>query len=487
LYAFDSSDDIKIIAKKFNLFVVGNYHRYYQVEPALFHAEMIENYIKAYREEFNYLNIGFRGCAKTTLKKLFDVYTLLNDIEHTRKFYKVMTKDIKNSKQIVTDVYNLIVEVSDLYGDVFEKEGKKKREESMVAFTLKNGVRYAGGTVGQTQRGQVQDAYRPDFVWFEDCEDSSTIRSMVQTQTIIDKSDEAIQGMSDDGNYVITANYISEEGFVQWLINKKNIHTQITPIINKKGEPTWNKYTKDKIQQVKDDAEDWEGDYLCDPTSGKDKFFDPLITMQLLDMRTEPLKEIDFIKIWENYDMRSEYGIGGDTSEGVGEDSNALALFNFSKNAIIGTYHSNEIAPDDFGFVIGKLGRLYGECIVAPEKNNTGHATIAALKQMGYDNIYKEKTTDETWEKQTEKLGWNTNRKTKPQMWFDFKADYDRGVIKIYDKDLLDEISHYTKADFNDRTTGVITRHFDLLTAAVIGWQMRSEVIKTYTDLKSNY
>ena len=262
LYNFTSEMSVEEIAKRFNLFVVGNFTRYYSDKPADFHEEMIKNYIRAYLGEIKYLNIGFRGSAKTTLLKLFMAYTLLNDSDVFRKYIKVITKDTINSKQIVTDVYNLIVEVSWLYGDLFEKEGKTKKEESMTTFALKTGVKLGSGTVGQVQRGQVQDAYRPDFLWFEDVEDSATIRSMVQTQNIISKIDEAIQGMSDEGSYVITANYISEEGTVEWFKRKKGITTQITPIL-KDGEPTWDKYTPEKIKSLLDDAEDPEGDYMC--------------------------------------------------------------------------------------------------------------------------------------------------------------------------------------------------------------------------------
>lgn len=488
LYQFNNTMSTKEIAFRFNLFVIGNFVRYYKDDPADFHGEMITNFIDSYLGRINYLSIGFRGCAKTSIKKLFDTYVVLNDLDATRKFQKVMTKDIKNSRQIVTDVYNLIVEVEWLYGDVFEKEGKKKQEETMIAFALKDGRRYAGGTVGQTQRGQVQDAYRPDWVWFEDIEDSATIRSMVQTQSIIDKSDEAIQGMSDDGNYVVTANYISEEGVIEWFKQKKNIVLQLIPIVDKEGKPTWKKYTAEHIQRIKEDAEDWEGDYLCDPTSGKDKFFDTAMIDAMLETVKEPIKIVNDVKIWEEYRSQYRYAIGADTSEGIGEDSNTMVVYNFSTDTVIGTFHSNEIPPDMLGYEMARLGRLYGECLVAPESNNTGHATIAALRADHYENIYRETVVDTITQQETKKYGWNTNRKTKPVMWFDFKKDFECGTIKILSKELLEEMRHYTKADFNERTTGIITRHFDLLTAGVIGWQMKQHVdVITTGNHKTGY
>ena len=131
LYGFDSTTPHRIILKKFKYFTRGNYPRYFKAPSPPCHDEWMLNIIRAYYGEINYLNIASRGLAKTTLKKLFDTFVLLNDKDNFRKYMKVLTKDLKNSKQIVTNVYNLIVEVKHIYGDVFEKEGDTKREETM--------------------------------------------------------------------------------------------------------------------------------------------------------------------------------------------------------------------------------------------------------------------------------------------------------------------------------------------------------------------
>lgn len=272
LFSFDKDNDVESVYRKYVLYSRSQFPRYFQSSSAPFHKEMILNSIKSYRKDQNFLNLAFRGASKTSPLKVFVSFILLNDIDHTRKYIKILTKDLTNSVQFVTDVYNLLVEVEPIYGDVFEKEGKTKLEEQQGKFTMKSKVKITAGTVGKTQRGHAQDAYRPDWIIFDDIEDRDSISSAVITQKIIDKVDEAIQGLSVDGNYVVLGNYISDIGVIE-NIRKKNVVEMITPIVDKDGIPTWDRYTLDKIENIKKDAEDWYGEYLCDPISGNNREF----------------------------------------------------------------------------------------------------------------------------------------------------------------------------------------------------------------------
>lgn len=62
-------------------------------------------------------------------------------------------------------------------------------------------------------------------------------------------------------------------------------------------------------------------------------------------------------------------------------------------------------------------------------------------------------------------------------MFFEFRTDYNDGLVKIYDKNVLAEMKAYSNNDLNDVKAGLITRHFDLLTSCVICWQMRKYAV----------
>ena len=486
LFAFDKDNTTDLIKFKFIMWAHTCYPRYFQSTPAPFHDQILENMIDAYYGRTKYLNLGFRGCAKTTYTKLFLAFVILNDMNQTRKYMKVLTRNVGNAKQLVTDVYNLIVETKDFYGDIFEKSGDKKREETMGSFTTVEGVKLLSGTVGMTQRGHLQDAFRPDFMLFDDVEDRESMQSLATTESTIWRIDEAIQGLSADGSYMCNGNYISEEGVIQWFLNKPDMIVDKIAIMDTDGEPTWpSRYDKAKIESIKNDADDFYGEYMCDPTRADSSFFDRQRVDADIQTAQQPHKESAGVKYWAEYQPHHIFGIGADTSEGIGRDANTMVLYDFGVfpediAVVAATYANNHIAPDLFGHELVRIGGEFGNPICAPESNNTGHATIAAMR--GYPNLFTQRTTGNRSIKVTEKFGWNTNRKTKPLMFFDFRKDYNDGKIKIYDINLLKEMRSYTTMDLQDAKVGMVTRHFDLLMAAVIGWQMKKYAVMDVID-----
>lgn len=477
LFGFNRETPIDKILLKFKIFTQANFARYFKSKSAPFHDEMVLNLIRSYLGE-KYVNLAFRGSAKTTLAKLFVVFVILNDQDNFRKYIKVLSRDMKNPKQIVTDAYNMCLELFHIYGDVFEKEGERKTEERMDSFTLKSGVKLTAGTVGQQQRGHLQDASRPDWIWFDDVEDSESISSQTITEGIIRRSNEAIDGLSHNGSWFLTGNYISEYGVIEWFKTKSNVIVQITPIIID-GRPAWDVYTMEQIEAKKKDSEDFYGEYMCDPAKSEGKFFN----MELIDRDIKACKEPEEtrneIKFWAKYLPNHRYGLGADTSEGIGKDSNALATFDFKTGELVATYHSNTISPDLFAYEISNVGRDFGHCIVGPENNNySGGVVISKLKDI-YPNIFQQVDNSKVGpEIQTKKLGWNTNSISKRNMFTDFRRDYNDGLIKIYDQNVLKEMRSYSNNDLVDKKgVGSVTRHFDLLTAVVIAWQMKDYAI----------
>lgn len=480
LYSFTSKDSNEKVLKKFELFSRGNFIRFFKSEDAPFHRDMAMDFIKSYRGG-NLRELAFRSASKTSIFKMFLCFVLENDEDHSKKYIKILSRDLKNPKQIVTDVYNMCLELIPIYGNPFEKEGDKKREETMGSFTMKSGVKLTAGTVGQAQRGHVQDAFRPDWIIFDDVEDRESVSSAVITQGIIEGCDEAITGLDPvTGSWLLLGNYISENGVVQWFLDKSNAETRITPIatdvvMNGKTlvscNPTWSIFNKEKIQLLMKDSIDVWGEYFCEPSKADNKFFDIDRINEDLKHCPAPLWVKDGVKQWNIYENHMRYTLGADTSEGIGKDSNAFTMWNTRTGEQVAAYHSNEIKPELFAYKFAEKAKEFGSCIVAPEINNySGGIVITTLRQIyPEDKIFRHTDNRNANDRESGKLGWYTTSLSKTNAFMEFRKDYNDGLIKVKDPDLLKEMKMYTEQDLS--TTGdsnKVTRHFDLLVSCFV-------------------
>ena len=268
LFQFDNTNSNEEILKKFDIWTRYFYFKYFHYEDAPFHRDIDTNNLKAYRGEIKYfIDIAFRGAAKTSRTKLFIAFCIANDADHTRKFIKVLAKDSANSKQITTDIYNMLIQerVRYFYSEIFQKSDLK-REETMSSFTTSFGVKLSAGTVGTEHRGDQQEDARPDLLWFEDFETRKSLKSAVETNTIFDNMEEARTGLSKNGVALYNCNYLSERGnvhkLVKWTAEDKVV--LITPIYTRENGIAWEgAYTLEDIRKIKMEAKDFAGEYLC--------------------------------------------------------------------------------------------------------------------------------------------------------------------------------------------------------------------------------
>ncbi len=484
-FAFDDQE-AKLVLARFDIWARKYFGKYFTSDDAPFHKEIDTYNLQVYRGEIpSFTDIAFRGAAKTARTKLFIAFCILNDKNHFRKYIKILSEDATNSKQIVTDIYNMLVHVEfhAIYPEVFRKT-QHKREETMSSFTTATGIKLVAGTVGTDQRGALQEEARPDFIWFEDFENRITVRSAVKTKSIWDNMEEARTGLAKGGSCLYTCNYISEAGNVHKLVLKKDERhiVLIVPII-RNGIPTWDRYSIEEINQMREDDEDFEGERLCEPSAGRDIYFDRRMidTMEKL----EPYREVSGFRMYKKYDSGHRYAGGHDVAGGVGLDSSTSVFIDFDTipAQVVATYDDNTIKEDIFGDEIKSQGDRYGECLLAPERNNYGSGTIGRLKQ-----IYNTRQIFKTQPKETKiisggkkpinEYGWHTNALTKPKILGDLKKAVNDGLLVLNCPRLIAEARSFTRNDFMDSEPDprLTTRHFDLLIACAIAWQMKNYV-----------
>lgn len=478
LFYFTPETEDEKIALKYNLWTRYFFSQYFESEDAPFHHEMALNLVKVYKGNIDsFVNIAFRGAGKDVKTKLFIAFCILNDSTHFRRFYKILSADLTNAKQMSTDIYNMLIQprITELYPNTFVKSALK-REETMSSFTTSTGIKLMADTVGTEQRGAIQEEARPDFIIFNDIESRKTLRSAVISRSIFDNMEEARTGLQKGGSTLTLANYISEMGNVHRMVTEKRNPRKIVSIIPiiQGGVPTWDRYTVAEIEAIKANAEDFEGEYLCQPSSSKDVYFD----REMLDKMEvkQPIRDIAGFKIFKEYNPSHAYGGGHDIAGGVGLDSSTSVFIDFSTMPaqVVATYASNTILPEAFGDEIYNQANRFGGCIIAPE-NNKFDQTILKARQLGaklytsIGRIIKIHAVAPTT------FGWNSNSLSKSTMYSSAREAIESGLVSLNDENLINEAKSYSRNDVMDREEDprLTTRHFDLLTAFCIAWQMK--------------
>ena len=80
-------------------------------------------------------------------------------------------------------------------------------------------------------------------------------------------------------------------------------------------------------------------------------------------------------------------------------------------------------------------------------------------------------------------FGWRTNSLTKSRMLSSMREAVESGLIELNDQDLINEFKSFTVNELLDKPVDIrlissATRHFDLLIAACICWEMRNHARK---------
>lgn len=160
----------------------------------------------------------------------------------------------------------------------------------------------------------------------------------------------------------------------------------------------------------------------CFRAAGR-QYFEPDTIDELMALVEEPLDtqrltwnghDLGELRIYEPPIAGREYIIGGDVSEGTGEDASAFVVMEKRTARTAATFWSDRLEPGDFGLAMVAAGKLYNEALLAPERNNHGHAALRAIvTEAEYRSVYQT---------ENEKLGWSTDVVTRPVMIDDLGA-----------------------------------------------------------------
>jgi len=178
-------------------------------------------------------------------------------------------------------------------------------------------------------------------------------------------------------------------------------------------------------------------------------------------------------------EARHIYAIGSDVSEGIGLDASTACIWDFTpllyggieKPEVVATFKSDKTDPTQLAYELMNAGKMYNEALIAVERNNHGHATIGKLTE-----IYPQ---SKVFMDESKKFGWLTTTRTKPAALYGLQEGLNNENVKLNSQALISEMTSFPRdkaAQAKPKKDD--TKHWDLLMAAAIGYQMQYYVRK---------
>jgi phage terminase large subunit-like protein len=189
-------------------------------------------------------------------------------------------------------------------------------------------------------------------------------------------------------------------------------------------------------------------------------------------------KQNGVLKVWEEPRNNGKYFIGADIGLGVGGDPSCAVVFD--ENLVQVAELHGQLAPDQMGDSLIRLGRWYNTAWIGIEANSFGIACIDAVKKI-YGKLYFSYKIDQRSDQRTKRIGWWTDTKSKPLMVGEYAKAVREESIELNSRELIEEMGTYCLGD-DGSTNAEVGCHDDRVIAAMIALQVRKKHLMSSSD-----
>ncbi len=186
-------------------------------------------------------------------------------------------------------------------------------------------------------------------------------------------------------------------------------------------------------------------------------------------------------RVWEKPLKNELYVMGGDVAEGVerGDDSVLECIRVSTGEQVLEV--QGKVDPLTFGEIAYQFGSWYNNALLGIENNKDGGAN-ATLHRLGYPNIYFQRNnTGEAFDKQTAKLGFNTNLKTRHEIIANGRKYMQDGSVTVRSQELLNQFEIFALNPSGTKFEALSGGHDDL----VMAWLIACEMFRTQLLIES--
>jgi hypothetical protein len=173
--------------------------------------------------------------------------------------------------------------------------------------------------------------------------------------------------------------------------------------------------------------------------------------VRLEDGSEHIVREDNGFRIYKPVKEGSFYVLGLDTAEGVsGGDYTVMTVFERRTGEEVGFWRGH-LAPDKVAKIADQWGRHYNNALMVVESEAHGNVVINILKQLLYPSMYfrpaRFDTVGNPW---SDKLGWKTNKATRPILVDDYEEAIRKKMLIIHSKETMDEMTVFVYNDANN-------------------------------------
>jgi len=166
-----------------------------------------------------------------------------------------------------------------------------------------------------------------------------------------------------------------------------------------------------------------------------------------------------------------------------GGDYSAMSAISKKYLDVFMVYHSktgetdNDIGSSILGNEASKMGKFIHSHTkkypwIAVERN-VGQATISRLLELEYPRIWRMKSFDLMDQKEEERFGWTTNKKTRPKMLDEWAEALLKREVIVYDENIIKEHMAFIRPDKRPTHPEALSgKHDDLVIACAGAWQV---------------
>lgn len=194
--------------------------------------------------------------------------------------------------------------------------------------------------------------------------------------------------------------------------------------------------------------------------------------------------------IWEYYDYDRKYLVTADVARGDASDYSAFHVFDIDRLVQVAEY-KGRISTKDYGRMLVNVASEYNDALLVIENANIGWATIQAVIDKEYKNLYYSHRQDmkvtelDTYiskgydlkDKRDMVPGFTTSTKTRPLLISKMELYMREHAVEFYSQRLWDELSVFVWHN-NGKPEASVGYNDDLVLAFSIAMWVRDTAIK---------